>query len=190
MPSLGGLSQGTQMNRQARPPKNNHKADVSKAVTLVYEGHTRRAVKSLLNEEIVPLDQSRINALKNLHPQGPSSLPSCPADAPKVITVDKDLIRDIISREMANGAAPGRSGWTGDLLKAIIPDAECLEGIVTLTALIINGEIGGEAKDHLLTSILVGISKPNGGVRPIAVGEVFYKLAALYALKAVKKDLP
>src|SRR5690606_24953507 len=75
-----------------------------KAVTLVYEGHTRRAVKSLLNEEIVPLDQSRINALKNLHPQGPSSLPSCPADAQKVITVDKDLIRDIISREMANGA--------------------------------------------------------------------------------------
>ena len=157
---------------------------------MVYEGHTRRAVKSLLNEEMTPLDQSKIDTLKRLHPAGPTSLPRCPTDAPKIIAVDKDLIRDIISREMANGAAPGRSGWTGDLLKAIAPDSECLEGIVTLTALIINGEIEGEAKKQLLTSILVGISKPNGGVRPIAVGEVFYKLAALYALKAVKKDLP
>ena len=34
-------------------------------------------------------------------------------------------------------------------------------------------EVRGRAREMLLTSVLVGIGKPKGGVRPIAVGEVF-----------------
>ena len=91
---------------------------------------------------------------------------------------------------MANGSAPGRSGWTGDLLRAIGDDPHCLEGITSLVTMILNGEVRGRAREVLLTSVLVGIGKPKGGVRPIAIGEVFYKLAALYALRTIRDDIP
>jgi hypothetical protein len=42
----------------------------------------------------------------------------------------------------------------------------------------------------LLASILVGAKKPSGGTRPIAMGEVFCKLAGLYCLSLVRLDIP
>ena len=59
-----------------------------------------------------------------------------------------------------------------------------------LVTMILNGEVRGRAREVLLTSVLVGIGKPKGGVRPIAIGEVFYKLAALYALRTIRDDIP
>ena len=34
------------------------------------------------------------------------------------------------------------------------------------------------------------VNKPGGGIRPIAVSEVFYRLACIYALELVRDVLP
>ena len=160
---------------------------IRKAATLVYEGHPRRAVRGLASEGVPSITQRTIDNLKNLHPQGPSKLPRCPQEAPEVLRIDKDKVKDIIKRELANGSAPARSGWTGDLLKALIDDEQCLDGLTTMTMSIANGRVKGRAKALLLSSVLIGLDKPNGGTRPIAMGEVFYKLAATYMLKLVNE---
>ena len=51
---------------------------------------------------------------------------------------------------------------------------------------IINGKLTGAARTLLLSCVLVATRKSSGGVRPIAMGEVFYKLAGLYALELVR----
>ena len=54
---------------------------------------------------------------------------------------------------------------------------------------IINGELPSEARDLLVTSRLVALAKPNSnGLRPIAVGELFYRLAAIVAMRRVSEQ--
>ena len=158
---------------------------IQKAATLVHEGHVRKAVRSLFTEGVPSLTEDTMRSLRELHPQGPPILPRCPSDAPEMMRIDKKVLAQIVNRELANGSAPGRSGWTGDLLKALVDDRECLEGLAALTMAIINGKIEGRARDALLCSVLIGLEKPGGGTRPIAMGEMFYKLAATYALRIV-----
>lgn len=161
---------------------------IQKATTLVHEGHVRRAVRSLLSDGIPSISATTIANLKSLHPRGPELLPSCPEEAPILMRIDRDVLKNIVTRELANGSAPGRSGWTGDLLKALVDDEQCLDGMVALTMSIANGKVRGKAKAALLCSVLVGLGKPGGGIRPIAMGEAFYKLAATYMLRLVNES--
>ena len=160
---------------------------INKATTLVKEGHVRRAVRGMLSKGTVTVDERVIKALEELHPKGPNYIKQCPKSAPKMLKIDKELIKEIVKRELATGSAPGRSGWTGDLVLALVEDQECLDGIAVMTRTMINGEIKGKAKTRLLSSTLIALSKPDGGVRPIAIGEVFYRLAAMYVLKTVNE---
>ena len=80
--------------------------------------------------------------------------------------------------------------WTGDLLKALSGDQDCLHGLASLTRDIINGALTGRSRELLLSSVLIAARKSNGGLRPIAMGEAFYKLSCLYMLSVVRKDIP
>ena len=161
---------------------------IGKSVSLVYEGHARRAILSLSRKGVAKMDGARFDKLKRLHPDGSKTdLPALPRDAPLMVQVDRENLAAIV-RKMANGAAPGRSGWTGSLLAAIVEDQECLDGLAAITSWIVNGRLAGKVKRKLLTSVLVGIDKPDGGIRPIAIGETFYKMAVLYALAVNDKE--
>lgn len=161
---------------------------IQKATSLVHEGHTRKAVRTLLSEGVPAVSEQTIKDLKALHPPGPHILPRCPSNAPPMMNIDKEILKNIAIRELANGSAPGRSGWTGDLLKALVYDDQCLEGLAALVLEIASGGIRGRAKAALLCSVLVGLKKPAGGTRPIAMGEIFYKLAASYMLRMVSEQ--
>ena len=50
---------------------------------------------------------------------------------------------------------------------------------------IINGNLPIEARQYLLASRLVALTKPSGDMRPIAVGELLYRLAAVIAVSRV-----
>ena len=89
-------------------------------------------------------------------------------------------------RKVANGSAPGPSGWTGELIKALVGDADCLAGLVALVEDIINGDLDDSARKYLLSSSLIASEKDSGGFRPIAIGDVFYRLACHYVLQLVQ----
>jgi len=99
--------------------------------------------------------------------------------------VDLVVLARLVRTTLANGAAPGGSGWTGDLIKALIDDHDCLIGLGILVKDIINGTLNGIARELLVSCVLCAVGKPSGGSRPIAMGEAFYKLSCLYALSLV-----
>ena len=91
---------------------------------------------------------------------------------------------------MHNGSAPAYSGWTGELLRALIDDEDCLSGITALVDDILNGRLSNLERDYILTGTLIAGKKNNGdSVRPIAMGEAFYKLAGHYGLYLVNPKL-
>ena len=58
-----------------------------------------------------------------------------------------------------------------------------MEGLAAVINDICNGVIVDESlRCRLLASRLVPITKPSGGIRPIAIGEVICKLAILYSM--------
>ena len=98
---------------------------------------------------------STIESLRKLHP--PSSGHRCPnlPDAAPRIHVDGIVLSALVSRKVANGSAPGPSGWTGELVKALVGDADCLAGLVTLVEDIVNGDLDESARKFLLSSSLI-----------------------------------
>jgi len=102
-----------------------------------------------------------------------------------MIDVDLDKLK-LALRKLDNGSAPGISGWSGSLLRAISKVPSCLEGLACIVSDICNGVFEGASRARLLRSRLVAIPKKNGAVRPIAIGECLYRLAALYCLSLFK----
>ena len=48
---------------------------------------------------------------------------------------------------------------------------------------IANGNVSARARSLVLASILIALEKPNGSLRPIAMGELLYKLTGRYMSK-------
>ena len=59
------------------------------------------------------------------------------------------------------------------MLSSLVESDICRGGIIALLKDIINGNLPEPARQYLLASRLVGLNKPDGGVRPIAIGELF-----------------
>ena len=92
-----------------------------------------------------------------------------------------------IIRSSDNGSAAGPSGWTGSLLAALVEPDICRLSIIALLKDILNGSIPDAARPYLLASRLVAITKPNSdSLRPIAVGELFYRLAPVIVTSRTK----
>jgi hypothetical protein len=104
------------------------------------------------------------------------------------VVADAHLIGKIESA--CTGAAPGLSGWTAEMVSVLAKDNECLTGIARIMQDISNGALPPQIKPFLLSSMLVGIDKDSGqGIRPIAIGEIFYRLAAYSLLHDVMDDI-
>jgi hypothetical protein len=96
------------------------------------------------------------------------------ADVPSVVVGDDEGLVKIIC-QMANGAAPGPSGWTAEMVRVLTEDADCLTGLAMLIQDITNGALPDSVKPFLLSSILIGIDKNAGAsVRPIAFFLLFF----------------
>ena len=89
-----------------------------------------------------------------------------------------------IVRQKCTSAAPGPSGLTMEHILPIIEDPTdpCFVGLCRLILVIINGLTGPNLRELLTTSLILPLSKPSGGLRPIAMGETIVKLASSYML--------
>lgn len=72
--------------------------------------------------------------------------------------------------------SPGQSGWTHHLLATDLLVPAFLKALHTRSGLISAGTAPGQAM--LSASRFTPLRKPDGGLRPIAVGNMIYRLAA------------
>ena len=130
---------------------------IARCNKLLNENHISRAAKVLTNTApVLCADHNNtLDKLKALHP--PSSLLINFSLLPPVHSApivfsqySVDLVNAI--NLLSNGSAAGPSGWTGDLLKSLVGDDECLRGLSSLCTDIANGDLPSQAKLYLNSS--------------------------------------
>lgn len=173
-------------------------SSIARSVALTREGHYRRAIRAISSTTpLVDTSQpEKLVLLQKLHPlplPHDSVLPVLPDDIPMLtVNADEGLVKIIC--QMVNGSAPGPSGWTAEMVRVLTEDPDCLTGLAMLIQDITNGNLPDSIKPFLLASNLIGLDKNDGvSVRPIAIGEIFYRIAAyrgqLYVQGAAKDIL-
>lgn len=166
-------------------------ARVRRAVATVKSGYLGRAVSGLCSAGVADASHPEVIArLTALHPAASDAVPPLPHSVP-LIAVDSAALAVLVRKRLCNGSAPGPSGWCGELIAPIMRDVACARALGVLIADIANGSLSGDTeREFLLASRLIAVRKGVSGVRPIAIGEAFTKLAGLYVLAQVREALP
>ena len=164
----------------------------ARANRLVHHGHIRKAAH-VLNSTTTKADLSDpdvMEELRSLHPPLPegSLFPSLPNAAPYVHFDDDDSEIHRVLRQSNNGSSAGPSGWGGNMVSILADDSRCRTALLRLMQDLCNDNIPDSIRDLLLSSHLVAIQKPSGGLRPIAIGELFYRIAGSIAVRRVRAD--
>ena len=140
----------------------------------------RKAARCLVAAALPPFSERTMPALEALHPPPLEEQSMPPTPAAPVIVVDKAKL-SLLIRSFPKGLAAGPSGWTAELLLPLLEDDICHEGITLLVQLIANNQLDPHSRRLLTSSLLLGIPKPDSdALRPLAMGELFLKLAAKY----------
>ena len=151
-------------------------------------GHSQKAMQTLASvTELADLDiAGERRKLSDLHPQAQSDMPACPADAPEV-AVDFEWMQEAM-RLSDTGAAEGPSGWGSNFLSVLADDPHCVQAMAFFVQQIVNNRLPSAVRTLLTTSFLVSLGKDDGGRRPIAIGDLFYRLASRYVAMLITKE--
>ena len=164
------------------------------AESLVNDGHLSRAAKKIVQKGIPLIDADGLVLLQALHPAPPADrvTPSVPEEAAAGrIQIDRNQLRKTL-KHLATGACGGPSQWSVDVLLQIFDDPSCTAGIIAIVEDITNDSLDEKGRQLLLQAMLLGVPKGESiadGLRPLALGEVFFKAAALNAMKPLMPQL-
>ena len=132
------------------------------------------------DEAAVAANPAVVERLRVLHPEGELGLAAFPAagrsPAPET---DAEALR-AAAHSMKPGTSPGLSGWTVSLVRSALGADGMVSYLLRQLTAMKRNEAGGWRL--YCASRLTALSKPGGGVRPIAVGEVPYRLLMRTAL--------
>lgn len=175
------------------PPERRHQdrlltpaARATKAKNLVEQGKLSRATRALLNQTATaPRNAETLAKLKTLHPEASVSAPFRESQGSlRLRPIDKrSFITAEDLRKMSTEKSPGISGWAAVFIHAAASSDKFVEFMCELTSRIYHGIASG--REYLSAALLIPLAKPNGGVRPIAIGEMFYRIAAKSILHSV-----
>ena len=181
-----GGSQGRHRSNRRRRVSDEAKtaARIERHVTA---GSIRRGAAALSSEPLADTSDPEVLAkLRALHPDAESPAP-IDAEEPALQTSAETLLA-VCKRVSAHkrGTAGGPTGWTYEMICACVQSSgDGLRAALQFVNLILSGVL--PRSSFLLGSVLVGLQKvtdgvPDGGVRPIAIGEAWYRMAMLCAL--------
>ncbi|KAH9203081.1 hypothetical protein DL95DRAFT_322113 [Leptodontidium sp. 2 PMI_412] len=159
-----------------RPTRRQRKA----AIKLLEKGYISRASRALIDPTLLAPDTPEtLNTLYDKHPIGNENPFGNANPTPGQHITEEAVLQAI--KSINKEKAAGLSGWTRPLLNIALytPKSPVLTALTHLANMIRQGTAPGY--DLLCASRLIGLQKPNGGVRPIAIGDLIYKVA----LKAI-----
>ena len=157
-------------------------------------GNVRAAARLLCSDETPAVNcEATYQALLDKHPAAPADRRQVPARETISLTIGpSDLLTAI--RSFPNGSSGGIDGLTPTHLKDLV--GGCDEGSPLVTSLtdFVNILLGGDCPESIRPVLfggkLLALNKKDGGVRPIAVGIVWRRLACKcansFAIRACK----
>ena len=153
----------------------------ARAVRLARVGEMSRAMRALTPAPSAPFSDDTLQALRDLHPPSDPAhnLPSWIADfsPPAPFVLGYESFRLALQRSPKLSAA-GPSGMSFELLKAACSPAfvDGHKALFKVVSHIAAGSVPPEVATFLAASRLSALHKPNGGVRPVAIGESLMRL--------------
>jgi hypothetical protein len=145
-------------------------------------GNISRAARVLQESPQATVTDEVLEGLTALHPHEDAPQPPAAEECPAQIT--SGILVKVLDK-VPRGSAAGPSGWTYEHVKAAMKASlEAENAMLELMSALVQGKL--PHVPALLYSTLLPISKPCGGIQPIAIGEVWYRLAGLCALSTCK----
>lgn len=168
---------------KAKPQNPPTAPDTTKTATkLVESGHLGSAARILAGDaKAMEIDDRVLEQLEAKHPRGPEKPFGRKAGPKQGKNITEEGIRETLNT-FAIGTAPGVSWWTVPLLKSVMQRTSVVKFLTILCTSITSATALGQAM--LRTSPLIALKKDDGSVRPIAVGELIYRLCAKAILRS------
>lgn len=168
-----------------RTPDELERALVLRSVKLARRGHLQKAVTVLSNQPL--RDPTEPGVLQDLHEMHRTRfvdpLPPLPPGIVVPILSSDQVLK--AAQRAANGAAPGPSGIDAEVFRDLMKDAQILQALTEVVNRSVSGRLGDKVRELLLPRSLLPTLKPDGGTRPISVGDSLYKIASIALLSCV-----
>ncbi|CAI5534952.1 unnamed protein product, partial [Closterium sp. Naga37s-1] len=172
----------------SQPPQPRHAPDTSgilaRAEGLAKRGNLAKSLQSLTATPVSTPSREVLAALSARHPPARQAIPDWVRDytTDSSPSISSRHFRHILAK-CPNGVGAGPSGTTFEHLRdAALGSADIFRQLHALTNTALAGKLNTEAAELLTASRLLAFSKPQGGTRPIAVGECLLRLVAKAAL--------
>jgi hypothetical protein len=172
------------------------KHEIRRAIKLLEKGKIRKSAQSVENGDgkAVSVSQEVINELLRLHPEGVVNPFGNTAGPPAPILKNRELLQEMVD-DMDKQTSPGISGWTTQLIQLCFghegeDETQSFRDFLFLySKSIVVGTAPGQSM--MCAARLIPINKNQFVVgfigplqlRPIAVGEIIYRLGIRYALE-------
>ncbi|CAI6011820.1 unnamed protein product [Closterium sp. NIES-65] len=145
-------------------------------------GEWSRGLACLTAGELARPSEAMVQSLREKHPASTSEVPQWVRDFSVDAPQRPPLTADILARTIhtaARASAAGPSGWVTEHLRdTFLTEPSCLSHLLEVFNQWVAGQVPERARPWLAASNLVGLSKPNGDVRPVAIGEVLPRILA------------
>lgn len=161
------------------------------------DGDVSGAVRELASDGgLAPYNDRTLEALRGKHPSAPEdlSLPEPPDDAVDPVVASEDDVRKAILSFRA-GSSGGPDGLRPGHLRSLIGHGAAEAGSRLLTALtdlvniILRGGVPNFAVPILFGATICALQKKDGGIRPVAVGNTFRRLATKIGARSIMAAL-
>ena len=166
--------------------------NIHRARRAVEDGQFRKALQTLSSAGFAPSSSDVYDAMLSKHPQSaPPPIPSTPVP-PAIQVSELDVVRALQS--FPNGTAPGPSSLRANHLKEAvfcpspIKSDFALKGLMGVINLLAAGRAPRSIIPFLCGASLLVCQKKDGGLRPIAVGEVLRRLTSKCVVRAVQSE--
>ena len=154
----------------------------ARACAQVRTGDLSRARQTLTSLPLAPGTAATLAALRDPARRPPTLLRPIPeevrrAAAPPPTRFSAQIVADAL-RSAKRGSAAGLSGSTTDHYKALLADEEALDLLAVAVTRLAAADLPAPALAALRLARLTALQKPDGGVRGIATGDAFRRLAS------------
>jgi hypothetical protein len=151
---------------------------LSVAKSLAAAGEYGKAVAALAPSPRIETDNKSTEVLQSKHPKGPPV--ATQTVPPKPLVISEDVIKKMI-HTFPSGSSPGPMGLRGEHLRASIKphlQVNLLETLAKFVNVLIAGEINPVLAPFLAGASLSALEKKDGGIRPLACGNLLRRLAS------------
>jgi hypothetical protein len=163
--------------------------NAERARVLAQEGEYTRSLQALTSAGMATQSAATNTEMRAKHPAASSELGDLPTtDAAPLSFTQQDVMKAV--GKFRRGSAPGPSGLRPEHLKCALKAApnrgdRALEGLTKLLNIMVAGAVPESVAPFLCGARLHAALKKDGGIRPIAVGNLLRRLVAKLAARAL-----